>query len=126
VAIALVIVPLFALGGPVHAAQKVCFTEYGQSGYCLAEAFRQYRQGHGGLAQQGMPISGLFAAVSPLDGKTYTVQYFERTRFEYHPENAAPYNVLRGLVGGSNSRPRIPTWPPTAGISSVRAACPTR
>ena len=37
---------------------------------------------------------------SPTDGKTYTVQYFERNRFEYHPENAGtPYAVLLGLLG---------------------------
>jgi hypothetical protein len=27
------------------------------------------------------------------------VQYFERARFEYHPENQAPYNVLLGQFG---------------------------
>jgi hypothetical protein len=27
------------------------------------------------------------------------VQYFERARFEYHPENAAPYDVLLGQFG---------------------------
>lgn len=33
------------------------------------------------------------------DGKTYTVQYFERARFEYHPELAEGQKVLLGLVG---------------------------
>jgi hypothetical protein len=27
------------------------------------------------------------------------VQYFERARFEYHPENQPPYDVLLGLLG---------------------------
>ena len=27
------------------------------------------------------------------------MQYFERNRFEYHPENQPPYNVLLGLLG---------------------------
>jgi hypothetical protein len=27
------------------------------------------------------------------------VQYFERTRFEYHPENAPPYDILLGQCG---------------------------
>jgi hypothetical protein len=36
---------------------------------------------------------------SPLDGKTYTVQYFERSVFEYHPENQPPYNVLLSQLG---------------------------
>ena len=33
------------------------------------------------------------------DGNTYTVQYFERARFEAHPENAAPHDVLLGQFG---------------------------
>ncbi len=33
------------------------------------------------------------------DGKAYTVQYFERARFELHPENVAPYDVLLGQFG---------------------------
>ncbi len=34
-----------------------------------------------------------------IDGKAYTVQYFERARFEWHPENPAPYDVLLGQFG---------------------------
>ena len=38
--------------------------------------------------------------MSPLDGQPYTVQYFERARFEYHPENAgSPYEMLLGQFG---------------------------
>src|SRR5439155_14505722 len=33
------------------------------------------------------------------DGRTYTVQYFERNRFEWHPENPAAFNVQIGLLG---------------------------
>ena len=32
--------------------------------------------------------------MSDLDGKSYTVQYFERAVFELHPENQPPFNVL--------------------------------
>ncbi len=50
------------------------------------------------LALFGLPLSD--QAVETLsDGKQYTVQWFERARFELHPENAAPYNVLLGLLG---------------------------
>jgi erythromycin esterase len=35
-----------------------------------------------------------------MDGKTYTVQYFERAVFEHHPENAGtPYEVLLSQLG---------------------------
>ncbi|HEU5103928.1 MAG TPA: hypothetical protein VFU22_33160 [Roseiflexaceae bacterium] len=50
------------------------------------------------LALFGLPLSD--ASIETLsDGKQYTVQWFERGRFELHPENAAPYNVLLGLLG---------------------------
>ncbi len=50
------------------------------------------------LALSGLPLSREIE-LELADGKTYTVQYFERSRFERHPENAAPYNVLFGLLG---------------------------
>ena len=54
----------------------------------------------GGLAQFGFPISQPFNEVSKDDGKTYLVQYFERQRFEYHPENkGTTYEVLFGRLG---------------------------
>ncbi|MCC6626104.1 MAG: N-acetylmuramoyl-L-alanine amidase, partial [Chloroflexi bacterium] len=38
--------------------------------------------------------------VNPADGQTYTVQYFERARFEYHPEHkGTPYETQLGLLG---------------------------
>ncbi len=40
-----------------------------------------------GLAQYGYPISEEFYEVNPADGQTYVVQYFERVRFEWHPDN---------------------------------------
>jgi hypothetical protein len=53
----------------------------------------------GGLAQFGYPISQPFTESNTDDGKQYLVQYFERQRFEYHPENAPPNDVLLGLLG---------------------------
>ncbi len=70
-----------------------------ETGKALGGAFLQYWQAHGGLVQQGYPISDEFTEVSPIDGHLYTVQYFERAVFEYHPENAPPYNVLLSLLG---------------------------
>ena len=37
--------------------------------------------------------------MSPTDGRTYRVQYFERARFEEHPENQPPFDVLLGQFG---------------------------
>ncbi|MEO5950939.1 MAG: copper resistance protein CopC, partial [Chloroflexia bacterium] len=49
--------------------------------------FLEYWNANGGLAQQGYPISAEMQEKSDTDGKTYTVQYFERAVFEKHPEN---------------------------------------
>jgi hypothetical protein len=65
-----------------------------QTGKSLSGRFLDYWQSHGGLEQQGYPISDVLAEKSGIDGKVYTVQYFERTVFEHHPENAAPNDVL--------------------------------
>ena len=51
------------------------------------------------MAQQGYPLSDEFIENSDLDGKPYTVQYFERAVLEFHPENQAPYNVLLSQLG---------------------------
>lgn len=71
-----------------------------ETGHNLCGAFLSYWQQHGGLAIFGYPLTEEFSEVSKQDGKSYTVQYFERNRFEYHPENAGtPYEVLLGLLG---------------------------
>lgn len=46
----------------------------------------------------GLPVSGQIEETLS-DGNTYQVQYFERARFELHPENQPPYHVLFGLLG---------------------------
>jgi hypothetical protein len=37
--------------------------------------------------------------VTRADGQPFTVQYFERARFEWHPEKSAPWQVLLGQLG---------------------------
>ncbi len=70
-----------------------------ETGHTVGGAFRAYWEQHGGLAQQGYPISDEFTEVSDLNGQPYTVQYFERAVFEKHPENQPPYNVLLSQLG---------------------------
>ena len=70
-----------------------------QTNHRAGGKFLDYWKSHGGLAQQGYPISGEFQEKSDLNGKTYTVQYFERAVFELHPENQAPYDVLLSQLG---------------------------
>ncbi len=74
-------------------------TFFPQTGHNVEPTFAPYWQAHGGLFVNGYPISEPFNEVNSADGKTYTVQYFERARFELHPENKPPYNVLLGFLG---------------------------
>ena len=75
--------------------QQRCFTETGQ---CIQGRFLKYWYERGALFFNGFPLSGEFTEVLG-DGKPYIVQYFERVRLEYHPENQVPYDVLLGQFG---------------------------
>jgi peptide/nickel transport system substrate-binding protein len=79
-----------------NGSTKVWFQETRHS---VSGKILEYWNKYGGLQQFGFPLSEQFAEISATDGKTYTVQYFERNRFELHPEKAAPYEVELGLLG---------------------------
>lgn len=75
-------------------------TYFNESGHNLGGAFRSYWETHGGVFVHGYPITEPIEEKNPVDGKLYMVQYFERSRFELHPENVGtPYEVLLGLLG---------------------------
>ena len=59
----------------------------GQRGKSFAES----------LALFGLPLSD--EQTETIEGKPYIVQWFERGRFELHPENQPPYDVLLGRLG---------------------------
>ncbi len=60
--------------------------------------FRSFWEQNGGLAVFGLPISEQFQEVNAADGNTYWVQYFERQRMEYHPDD--PNQPIKlGLLG---------------------------
>ena len=77
-----------------------------ETGHWVGGRFLDYWQRNGGLAQQGYPVSEEFTEVSDLNGKAYTVQYFERAVFEYHPENQPPNDVLLSQLGTFSYRAR--------------------
>jgi hypothetical protein len=63
------------------------------------------------LALFGLPLSD--AQTETLeDGKQYTIQWFERARFELHPENNRPYDVLLGLLGSALYPRQPPSYVP--------------
>ena len=110
----LIVVALAALLLPVaiaHAAPPAT-VYFPPTGHNVGAPFLAYWREHGGLPVYGYPLTEAFSEVSPTDGKTYTVQYFERARFEYHPENAPPNDVLLGLLGLEQYRAMYTSPPP--------------
>src|SRR4051794_11122840 len=69
---------------PVAASPGARF--FAETGHNLSGAFLTYWDAHGGLFVNGYPISEPFTEKNPIDGKAYTVQYFQRARYELHPE----------------------------------------
>ena len=96
----------------VSAAQPQCLA-FKETGKQVCGRFAQYWTQNGGLPQQGFPISGEFQERSDTDGKLYTVQYFERAVFEWHPENAGkPSEVLLSLLGNFEYKRKYPSGAP--------------
>ncbi len=70
-----------------------------QTQHTVRDVFKKAWE-RGGLALFGYPKTGQFYERNPSDGQYYLVQYFERVRMEYHPDNqGTPYEVLFGLLG---------------------------
>jgi len=78
------------------AAEARCFPE---TGHCLDGRFRAYWEQNGALPVFGYPISAAVEAVSPETRQPHLTQWLERNRFEAHPDQAAPYDVLLGRLG---------------------------
>lgn len=70
-----------------------------ETSHTLAGSFRQFWQTHGGLSAFGFPLSEAFVESNQQDGQSYTVQYFERARFEWHPELSSGDQVQLGQLG---------------------------
>lgn len=72
---------------------------FAPTGHSLCAPFRDWWHARGGLPIFGYPISQAF------DEDGHTVQYFERARFEYHPENAGTdWEVELGHLGVDSAR----------------------
>jgi methionine-rich copper-binding protein CopC len=93
-------------------------TTFPETGKTVCGKFLDYWNSHGGLAQQGYPISGEMQEVSATDGKTYLVQYFERAVFELHPENQPPNDVLLSLLGNFLYKQKYPNGAPNQTLNS--------
>lgn len=73
---------------------------FSQTNQALTEPFRSYWEANGGLPIFGYPIGPMHVETNSNDNKQYLVQYFERARFELHPELVGtPYYVELGQLG---------------------------
>lgn len=84
-----------------------CFAE---TGNCIKDRFATYWQQNGGLAVFGFPITAATNEVNRDTGKTFLTQWLERNRFELHPENAAPYDMLLGRLGDDRLKQQGRNW----------------
>jgi hypothetical protein len=99
---------------------------FAATGHTVCGAFLSYFQTHGldlgqpkvteaeSLALFGLPISEV-ALETNASGAAVQTQWFERARFELHPENQPPFDVLLGLLGneirGHTAPPAAPPAP---------------
>ncbi|HUS16738.1 MAG TPA: hypothetical protein VM536_17215 [Chloroflexia bacterium] len=93
---------------------------FAPTGHTLRGAFRGYWEQQGGLPQFGYPLTEEFSEYIPAVHASYTVQYFQRNRFEGHPEYAGTaHAVLLGLLGSDVTAgavfPMSPAFPSSPG-----------
>jgi hypothetical protein len=110
---------------------------FAETGHAIAPQFWAFWSTHGlefdgnkkaksfneSLALFGMPVSEAQMETSS-DGNSYLTQWFERARFEFHPENQPPYDVLLGLLGADLLRQQGPPAPvELPGVPPIQGAC---
>ena len=83
---------------PSPAMQTSDCSFFPETDHNVCFGFRDYWQQYGGLPVFGYPLS------EELEEDGRVVQYFERARFEWHPENAGTiYEVLFGRLGAERA-----------------------
>jgi hypothetical protein len=71
-----------------------------ETGHNVCGVFLSFWQQNGDLPVFGFPLTEAIEETNSDTGETYLVQYFERQRFEHHPENSGTvYEVLLGRLG---------------------------
>ncbi len=78
---------------------KAGYFYFPQTRHYVSQLFYLYWQNNGSLDRLGFPISDEQSETDPATGKVFVMQWFERARFEYHPEKPGIYNVELGLLG---------------------------
>ncbi len=96
---------------------------FSETHHNLQNGFLEFWSGNGGLTVFGFPISEEFSERNQQDGVTYSVQYFERSRFEYHADRPSGAQVLLGHLGRQylEQKRNAPAWA-VARVESVEVA----
>ncbi len=80
---------------------------FSETQHYVSFGFKDFWVRSGGLPVFGFPITEEFSEQSLGGSQLRTVQYFERQRFEYHPEFAGtPYEVELGRLGAEDAAER--------------------
>src|SRR3712207_5461938 len=98
--IALIVVLAAPLGVEAQGG-RLCF-DVPNITHCVEGRSREYWEQNGGLPVFGYPISA--ATHEQTAAGTFLTQYFARNRFELHPEQCQPYDVLLGRLGDGELR----------------------
>lgn len=75
------------------------------------------------LALFGLPLTEAYTDKNP-NGDTVLMQWFERARFEWHPNNPPQYQVLLGLLGNELRSAPVPPAPPTPPATAITVIGP--
>ncbi len=100
------------------------------TGHSLSGAFYDFWLQNGATNTFGLPISEPHSATNPPDGQPYTVQYFERARFELRTAPDGQPRVSLTPLGASylaaNPAPAWATQPVASADAAWQAVRPTR
>lgn len=95
----LLLITLAALLPQGALAAETCLPNQPAEVACLDDTFTSFWQSNGGLAVFGYALAGAAPERNADAPQEFITQWTERTRFEQHPEQAAPYNILLGRMG---------------------------
>lgn len=86
-------------------AEGMAVAHFQETGHPVSSDFLDFFNRYGGIASFGYPLT----AEIVVDG--WRMQYFEKGRLEYHPENEPAYRVTAGWLGELLHRYRPPVSP---------------
>ena len=100
-----------------------CFRDVPGVNACIEGRLLQSWQQNGELPVFGYPLTSAAPELNRDTNQTYTTQWFQRNRFELHPENQPPYDVLLGRLGDDRLRQLGRNWQDLPGDTTQIVGC---